>query len=313
MKSLICLYILVIPCFADIATEWFEDYIETHNKVYNPEERRRAFSILEPKYHFAKQHGYDLTHRSDKNHSEAFNPFAIHNRRRLGQYNSTPSGNHRLGLPLHLDYRTLGFVTSVKKQSSCGACFAFSAVGGIEYWYKKKSGELKDFSVQQWIDCTKPQNFGCDGGLMHHVFHKAMVQPAGPVKFDPYVNHEGKCRHRHERPWLKVKSFVVQSDDTHYPIESHLVHNLVQYGPISIGIDSSNWHFELYKGGILKANKCGKDIDHAVLLVGFTPSYWVVKNSWGENWGNQGYLYLERGKNACGINSYASFITDASI
>lgn len=299
---------MIVPSFA---TEWFKDYIEKHNKVYSLEERRRAFAILEPKYHFAKKHGYQLTHRSDRNHSEGFNPFS--NRRRLGHYNSTPVGNHRLGLPLHLDYRTLGSVTSVKKQSSCGACFSFSAVGGIEYWYKKKSGDLRDFSVQQWIDCTKPQNFGCDGGLMHNVFHKAMYQPAGPVEFDPYLNREAKCKHRHKRPWLKVKSYVVQSDDNHYPIESHLAHNLVQYGPISIGIDSSNWHFELYKGGILKANKCGKDIDHAVLVVGYTPSYWVIKNSWGPKWGDNGYMYLERGKNACGINSYASFITDASI
>jgi len=307
MKPLICLYMFIVPC---IATDWFKEYMEIHSKVYSYKERRRAFSVLEPKYHFAKKHGYDLTHRSDKNSSLDFNPFG---RRQIGNFNSTPVGSHRLGLPLHLDYRTLDAVTSVKKQSSCGACFAFSAVGGIEYWYKHKSGELIDFSIQQWVDCTKPKNFGCDGGLMSYVFQKAMVQPAGPVDFDPYLNRESKCRHWHQKPWLKVKSFVVQSDDTHYPIEAHLAHNLVQYGPISVGIDSSNWHFELYKGGILKENRCGKDIDHAVLLVGYTPKYWIIKNSWGKHWGDKGYMYLERGKNACGINSYASFITDASI
>ena len=112
---------------------------------------------------------------------------------------------------------------------------------------------------------------------------------------------------------MRVKSYAVQSDDTHYPIEQHLAHNLVQYGPIPIGIDSTNWHFEMYRGGVLKESQCGKDIDHAVLLVGFTPEYWIIKNSWGPHWGQAGYLYLERNKNACGINSYASFITEAEV
>jgi cathepsin L len=69
----------------------------------------------------------------------------------------------------------------------------------------------------------------------------------------------------------------------------------------------------MYRGGVLKESQCGKDIDHAVLLVGFTPEYWIIKNSWGPRWGQAGYLYLERNKNACGINSYASFITEAEV
>lgn len=301
--------LLLLLATAHAYPTWFHEYKEKHNKLYDKHSEMRAFAILEPKYHFAKAHNYELTYRSDVNHTKE--PHQNHFRRRLHSFNSTPVGGHRLGMPLTMDWRTHGAVTSVKLQGACGGCFAFSAVGSIEYWYWRQTRKLQDFSIQQWIDCTKGDNFGCDGGLMHNVFHKAMRMPAGPEEFDKYLFHEAKCKRRTHKPWLKVKSFVVQSDETGYPIEQHLAHNLVQYGPIPIGIDSSNWHFEMYRGGVLKESQCGKDIDHAVLLVGYTPNYWIIKNSWGPHWGNQGYLYLQRGKNACGINSYASFITDA--
>jgi len=305
---IIVLVLLIVS--SNAYPNWFHEYKNKHRKLYDKTEEKKAFDVLEPKYHFAKRHGYELTHRSDKNHSLGFNPFR---NRQLSDDTYTPVGNHRLGMPLTMDWRTHGAVTSVKTQGSCGGCFAFAAVGSIEFWYWKYTRKAKDFSVQQWIDCTKGENYGCEGGLMHPVFKKAMRMPAGPASFDKYRNRETTCRRRLERPWLRVKSFAVQSDDTHYPIEQHLAHNLVQYGPIPIGIDSTNWHFEMYRGGILKESQCGKDIDHAVLLVGYTPSYWIIKNSWGPRWGQHGYLYLERGKNACGINSYASFITDAEV
>ena len=290
--------------------QWFHDYQQKHRKLYTLEEAEQAFMVLQPKYDFATKHGYELTYRSDKNHTKA----NMYRRAKLGNISHTPVGQHRLGMPLRMDWRKHGAVTSVKRQGSCGACFAFSAVGSIEYWYWKRTGQLKDFSIQQWIDCTRGANYGCDGGLMHVVFRQAMLEPAGPADFDRYLNHEGTCKRRRHKPWLKVSSFVAQSDETHYPIEQHLAHNLVQYGPIPIGIDSTNWHFEMYRGhSVLKESQCGKDIDHAVLLVGYTPEYWIIKNSWGSQWGADGYLYLERGKNACGINSYASFITDAQV
>lgn len=299
---LILFCIVPVYCYPD----WFHKYKKVHRKLYTLEEEKQAFYILEPKFHFAQKHNYTLTYRSDKNYTRNT---AFKNRtRRLDT-----KGHHRFGLPLMMDWRTHGAVSSVKRQGSCGACFAFAAAGSFEYWYWKKTGQIKDFSIQQWIDCTKPDNFGCDGGLMEYVFEQARRSPAGPESFDPYLERENKCYRRIVRPWVKVKSYAVQSDELGSPIEEKLAHNIVQYGPIPVGIDSTSWHLEMYRGGILKESQCGKDVDHAVLVVGFTPDYWIIKNSWGKQWGQEGYFYLERWKNACGINSYASFITDASI
>ena len=66
-----------------------------------------------------------------------------------------------------------------------------------------------------------------------------------------------------------------------------------------------------YTSGVYPASKCSTDIDHAVMIVGFTPHAWIIKNSWGTDWGVNGYLYLERGKNACGVAEYVSFVTKA--
>lgn len=299
---LLLFFILPVQGYPD----WFHQYKHAHRKLYSSEIEDRVFSILEPKYHFSKRHGYNLTYRSDVNTSN--NPFQNRQSERLD-----PEGQHRLGLPLTMDWRNHGAVTSVKRQGSCGACFAFAATGSIEYWYWKKSGQLKEFSIQQWIDCTKPDNYGCDGGLMEYVYKKAKRTPAGPDDFDPFEDKEMKCFRRITRPWLKVNTYATQSDEWNSPIEEKLAHNIVRYGPVPLGIDSASWHMEMYRGGVLKASQCGRDIDHAVLVVGFTPEYWIIKNSWGKDWGEEGYLYLERWKNACGINSYASFITEASI
>lgn len=301
------LFICIVVCIftADAYPQWFNEYKDTHRKLYTVEEERKAYEIIAPKYHFAKKHGYSLNHRADINHTK--NVYF----RKVKPIRKDPVGNHRLGLPLTMDWRTHGAVTKPKNQGSCGGCYAFAAAGAFEYWYWKKTGKLKDFSVQQWLDCSKPKNFGCDGGVMGPVFEKAHVKPAGTEQFDPYLHRNSKCKTPKHKPWLYVDTYAVQSDEWRYPIESHLQHNLVQYGPIPVGIDSSSWHLQLYESGILKASHCGKDIDHAVLVVGFTPTYWIIKNSWGTAWGQDGYFYLERGKNACGINSYASFITSA--
>ena len=86
----------------------------------------------------------------------------------------------------------------------------------------------------------------------------------------------------------------------------YILHN---YGPVSAGIDSTQ--MDNYIGGIYPATMCSTDIDHAVTIVGYTTNAWIIKNSWGPGWGDNGYLYLERGKNACGIAEYLVFVKEA--
>ena len=195
----------------------------------------------------------------------------------------------------------------------CGGCFAFAAVGHLEFWYKKMSGTLKPLSIQQALDCSGPESDGCDGGLMEDVFYHSFWNPIGPERFDRWKGHNSVCKHRKWHPYVELDTYVSMSDEYNDPVEDHLAKNIHSYGPIPVAVDSSGSHFELYHDGILRHNHCGKNVDHAVLVVGYTPDYWVIKNSWGSSWGQGGYMYLERGTNACGINSYAAFATSVSI
>lgn len=309
MNKLIIYFIIPSLCLA--YPEWFQNYINKHNKTYDSLEN--AYSILAPKYESilsTKDLELKLHHFSDR---------ILHKNKQIRRRLKTNSKNihtkHHLGTPSSFNWKEKGFVTDVIRQGSCGGCFAIASMGSLEYWYKKKSNKLMKLSIQQALDCSRPSSDGCDGGLMEDVYETAMTHAIGPEVWDNYKKHNSVCKHRHVKPWIKVNSYIVQSDEfmTHQSIESKLAHNLLSYGPIPIGIDSSSHAFELYSSGVIKSHHCGKDIDHAVVIVGYTPEYWIVKNSWGKEWGEDGYFRIERNKNACGLATYASFITDASV
>jgi len=74
--------------------------------------------------------------------------------------------------------------------------------------------------------------------------------------------------------------------------------------PISVAVDASK--FQFYESGIF--DDCSTTLDHGVLLVGYTPDAWIIKNSWSTSWGEQGYIRLKRG-NTCGLANTASYPT----
>ena len=295
--------------------DWFHKYIQEHNKQYKSDELDRAYNILKPKYDHIVGHKGGLKLSL---HSFSDSPL----KRRLKVRKAKKSKRRKLKkkrivIPTHFDWRTKGAVTNPKAQGTCGGCYCFAAIDNLEWWWKKRTGMLQDLSVQQCIDCTNKfvkDADGCDGGLMEDLYQLATTKPLSVASYDPFKMRTGTC------PLLpptgkkiKVKTYHTMSDEYHSPIEAELASNLIQYGPIPVGVDSKSMNFELYRGGILKASHCGKDIDHAVTVVGYTPQYWIVKNSWGNYWGEQGFFRIERGKNACGLNSYSSFVTNAVV
>ena len=141
-----------------------------------------------------------------------------------------------------------------------------------------------------------PESEGCEGGLMEDVYYHSWWNPIGPAYFDKWSGHDNQCKTRRRHPYVKVNSYVSMSDEFDDPIESHLAKNIHSYGPIPVAVDSTSSAFELYHRGIVRKEHCGSDVDHAVLVVGYTPEYWIVKNSWGPSWGQGGYIHIERGR-----------------
>ena len=209
-----------------------------------------------------------------------------------------------------IDWRNVNgvsFVSSVKDQGDCGGCFAFASATVLEYWLKRH-GHPPSISVQHLLDCAEKKS--CEeGGLMSTVFDYASHYAVMLDIEQPYFAKDKTCPDGKVLSHVKVANWRVLSSDNVKNAEGQLEYLLHHYGPVSVGIDSKNW--DNYRGGVYRASMCGKDIDHAVTIVGYTKKYWVIKNSWSRFWGLGGYLHLERGKNACGVAEYIVYVSSA--
>ncbi|XP_030250779.1 cathepsin K-like [Sparus aurata] len=215
-------------------------------------------------------------------------------------------------VPRTIDWRKKGYVTKVKNQGECGSCWAFSAVGALEGQLFKKTGKLVELSPQNLVDCSfKYGNLGCKYGWVHKAF-QYVIDNRG-IESDasyPYTGQVSKCGYdsRYRAANCSQYYFLPQGD------ERALKQALATIGPISVSVDSSPNGFQFYKKVFYYDPNCNKDdINHTVLAVGYGVSvkgkkYWIIKNSWSENWGRQGYILVaSNGGNLCGIANLASY------
>lgn len=200
--------------------------------------------------------------------------------------------------PASVDWRRFGVVTPVKNQGQCGSDWAFAATGAVEGIGAITTGKLYNLSEQQLIDCSRLyHNEGCNGGSAIDAFKFVMSRGLASQYGYLYTARDGACKQAPTVVRITGQGEVAKSVDA--------LKEAVARQPIAAMVDSRNW--VTYKGGIF--SDCGTDLDHAVLIIGYTSDYWIVKNSWGTQWGNSGYIYLKMG-NTCGIGEMASYPTD---
>jgi C1A family cysteine protease len=201
----------------------------------------------------------------------------------------------------------LGGVTDVKDQGFCGACWAFSTTGALEGAKFIKTGELVPLSEQNLLDCDHT-DLGCNGGLMDNAF-KFDEKTGGLCSEEdyPYKAKQGKTCMTNctDVPGTIVKTFVDVP-----PGKTHALLAAITLQPISVAIQADQFVFQFYKKGVITDDSCGArgDIDHGVLAVGHgvdeetQEPYFLVKNSWGEKWGDKGYVKFSRNsKNEFGM------------
>ena len=219
--------------------------------------------------------------------------------------------------PSSYDWRNYNRVGPVKDQGSCGSCWAFSAIGNLEGLYAAKKGVYKAFSEQQLVDCDTKDS-GCNGGLMEYAF--TFLKQLGCLNFEedyPYTGRKGTCRTNYDKCVdMTITGYkkLGSSASTWSPVDEDEVKEfLYATGPLAIALNANP--LQTYVSGILDktAAQCPTSgINHAVLLVGYGTAeldYWIVKNSWGKSWGENGYFRIRRGNGTCGINCYITTAT----
>ncbi|CAN1255805.1 Cysteine protease RD19A [Linum perenne] len=221
-------------------------------------------------------------------------------------------------LPEDFDWREKGAVAP----GSCGSCWSFSTTGALEGAHYLATGELVSLSEQQLVDCDHecdPEekgacDAGCGGGLMNSAFEYTL-KAGGLMREEdyPYTGTDrSTCKFDKSKIAAKVANFSVISID-----EDQIAANLVQSGPLAVAINAV--YMQTYIGGVSCPYICSKRLDHGVLLVGYGSAgyspirmkekpYWIIKNSWGESWGESGYYKICRGKNVCGVDSMVSSV-----
>nr|AAX51229.1 cathepsin S cysteine protease [Paralichthys olivaceus] len=213
-------------------------------------------------------------------------------------------------VPVSVDWRLQGCVTSVKMQGSCGSCWAFSAAGALEGQLAKTTGKLVDLSPQNLVDCSlKYGNKGCNGGFMDRAF-QYVIDNKG-IDSEASYPYRGQLQQCSYNPSYRAAncsrySFLPEGD------EGALKNALATIGPISVAIDATRPTFAFYRSGVYNDPTCTQRVNHGVLAVGYgTESgqdYWLVKNSWGTSFGDKGYIRMSRNKNdQCGIALYCSY------
>jgi len=217
-------------------------------------------------------------------------------------------------LPAEVDWVNKGYVTPIKNQQQCGSCWAFSATGSMEGAHFKKTGKLVSLSEQNLVDCSDAEgNMGCDGGLMDQAFNYTVINKGIDTEASyPYKAIDQKCMFNATNVGTTISSWT----DIPTGSEPDLQKAIATVGPISVGIDASQYTFQLYKSGIYYDPNCSSQfLDHGVLAVGYGSKktgqykdYYLVKNSWGKDWGMEGYIEMSRNRdNNCGIATQSSY------
>ncbi|XP_071401258.1 cathepsin S-like isoform X2 [Centroberyx affinis] len=230
-------------------------------------------------------------------------------RRRIWEENLDMINVHNLETSLGMHTYELA-MNHLGDLGSCGSCWAFSAVGALEGQLKKTTGTLTSLSPQNLVDCSRKYgNHGCNGGFMSNAF-QYVINNQG-IESDaayPYMARPGQCRYnsQHRAANCSAYAFLPEGD------EAALKVGLAVIGPISVAIDASRRKFVFYRHGVYIDHTCTHNINHGVLAVGYGTEnghdYWLIKNSWGTNYGDGGYIKMARNRrNQCGIALYPCF------
>jgi len=306
---------VIAVIYAVSVEDSFASWTAVHNKNYRSQnEFNYRLSVYKSNLAFIEEHN-----RKNLGFTVAMNKFGdLTNKEFAALYNGLRINASKSETEYHrgflgeiadaVDWRTKGAVTPIKNQGQCGSCWAFSTTGSVEGATFIKTGKLVSASEQQLVDCSGSYgNYGCDGGLMDSAFQYIIANKGIDTEASyPYTAQDGTCRWNPANVGATLTGYKDVQSQSEPALQSAITAR-----PTSVAIDASHSSFQFYQSGVYYEPSCSPtQLDHGVLAVGYdtTAGYYIVKNSWGTDWGNQGYIWMSLGKNNnCGIATMSSY------
>ncbi|XP_074264073.1 cysteine proteinase mucunain-like [Silene latifolia] len=301
----------------------YESWLVKHGKNYNGlGEKERRFSIFKDNLRYIDQRNSenrsfklglnrfaDLTNEEYKSMYLGIRPRpkSLLGRAKSDRYAFRDGDS----LPESIDWRKKGAVAEVKDQGSCGSCWAFAAIAGVEGINQIVTGDLISLSEQELVECDTSYNEGCNGGLMDYAFEFIIKNGGIDSEEDyPYTGRDGRCD-----TYRKNAKVVTIDGYEDVPANEKSLQKAVANQPVSVSVVEGSGRFSTLSFGYIHGT-CGTTLDHGVTAVGYGSEdgldYWIVKNSWGLSWGERGYIRMQRNTKSsglCGIAMEASYPT----
>jgi len=210
--------------------------------------------------------------------------------------------------PANLDWRSkTNKFPNIKSQGNCGSCWAFATVGTLECAIAIVDGNKVDLSEQYLVSCNR-FGWGCNGGYFAHMYHKDVRGkcsdsdlPGAVLESEyPYTAIDSQCKCNLNHGYL-IDDWAYIDSSNSIPTVDAIKQAIYEYGPVSVAVAVDN-AFHGYTGGILEG-AATVNINHAVILVGWDddPGYWILRNSWGMGWGEDGYMRIKYGSKNVGF------------
>jgi cathepsin L len=283
----------------------FVAYMRTHNLLYTGSEYQLRLGIYLANARWVREFN-----QAGRSFTVALNHLAILTPAEytslLGstpRHQSRPATAKRTRVaeaPDSWDWRTEGIIQVIKDQGQCGSCWAFAAIAAAESAVAIKTGTLYSLSEQNLVDCVT-EDEGCGGGLASEGYDYVIASQSGHFNTEaqyPYTATDGICVYDASAGTGTIISYIRVTAGS----ETELLDDVYNDGPAAVSIDASHNSFQLYSGGVYDEPSCSNSWhDHGVCVVGYgadgLQAYWIVKNSWGAAWGEQGYIRMSRNKN----------------
>jgi C1A family cysteine protease len=318
MKAVLIATLLIAATFAQSQVDlrdMFNSWKIQHGKVYLDEaEEDYRFGVFTQMYFYIQ--GFNAAGNTARLGLNAFSDLTSEEFKALYTGSKVAEGLENLGgcdTPAKTSETSWNWatntsiVTPVKNQQQCGSCWAFASVAVSESLYALNGNPLTSFSEQQVVSCDTNCD-GCNGGFPQYALQYIAQEGLETETAYPYTATTGRCEYNK----AKATQTGVTGPCSVQPRSVQALNDAIVQQPTVVLVEADQAAWQSYAGGVISKN-CGAALDHAVTATGFTDSYFIIKNSWGESWGENGYVWVSNdasengGVGVCGILSQPVF------